>query len=66
MWRRTPCKMDELKPVSHKQFNTFIKSREFRGRNNYTLKEMKAKFSFKPLVGRRALVVSSNYMEPTP
>ena len=55
----------ELKLISHKQFNEFIKSKGFKGRNDYTLKDLKAKFGFKPLIERRALVVSSNDMEPT-
>ena len=58
-------KMDELRPISHKKFNKFIKGKEFKGRKDYTLKDLKAKFGFKPLVERRALVVSSNDMEPT-
>ena len=47
-----PTKMDELKPINYKEFNKFIKGREFRGRKNYVLKDLKAKFSFKPLIGR--------------
>ena len=57
--------MDELKPIAHKECNKFIKGKGFRGRNNYVLKDLKAKFSFKPLVERIALVVSLNEMEPT-
>ena len=34
-------------------------------RKNYTLKDLKAKFGLKPLIERRALVVSLNDMEPT-
>ena len=58
-------KMDELKPISHKEFNEFIKGRGFRGRNDYALKDLKAKFGLKPLVERRVLVVSSEDIEPT-
>ena len=57
--------MDELKLISHKQFNEFMKGKGFKGRNNYVLKDVKAKYGFKPLIERRALVVSSNDMEPT-
>ena len=57
--------MGDLKPISHKQFNEFIKGKGFKGRNNYTLKELKAKFGFKPMYDRRALVISSKDMEPT-
>ena len=38
-----------LIPISHKDFNEFIKGRGFVGRNNYKLKELKAMFGFKPL-----------------
>ena len=34
-------KMGDLKPISHKQFNEFIKGKEFKGRNDYKLKELK-------------------------
>ena len=39
----------ELIPISHKDFNKFIKGRGFVGRNNYRLRELKAMFGFKPL-----------------
>ena len=58
-------KMNERKPIHHKEFNEFMKSRGFRGRNDYTLKDLKVKFGFKPLVKRRVLVVSLEDMEPT-
>ena len=48
---RSP-KIDELKPMSHKQFNDLIKDSRFRVRNDYVLKDLKVKFSFKPLVER--------------
>ena len=57
--------MDESKPISHKEFNKFMKGKGFKGRKNNTLKDLKAKFSFKPLIKRRVLVVSLNDMEPT-
>ena len=50
--------MDELKPISHKEFKEFIKGKGLRGRNDYTLRDLKAKFSFQPLVEITALVVS--------
>ena len=46
--------MGDLKPLSHKQFNEFMKGKEFKGWNDYKLKELKAKFGF-----------SSEDMEPT-
>ena len=57
--------MGDLKPISHKQFNEFIKGKGFKGRNNYKLKELKAKFGFRPMYDRRMLVISSEDMEPT-
>ena len=57
--------MGDLKTNSHKQFNEFIKGKGFKGRNDYKLKELKAKFSFKHMYDRRTLVISSEDMEPT-
>ena len=57
--------MGDFKPISHKQFNEFIKGKGFKGRNDYKLKELKAKFGFKPMYDRRMLVISSEDMEPT-
>ena len=57
--------MGDLKPVSHKQLNEFIKSKGFKARNDYKLKELKAKFGFKPMYDRRMLVISSEDMKPT-
>ena len=51
--------MGDLKPISHIQFNEFIKSKAFKGRSIYKLKDLKAMFSFKPLYDRRSLVISS-------
>ena len=51
--------MGDLKPISHKQFNEFIKGKGFKGRNDYKLKELKAKCGFKPMYDRRTLVISS-------
>ena len=57
--------MGDLKPISHKQFNEFIKSKGFNGRNDYKLKKLKAKVGFKPIYDRRTLIISSEDMEPT-
>ena len=57
-------KMSELKPISHKDFNAFIKGKGFTNRNDYTLKELKAKFGFRSLIDRRKLVISSEDTEP--
>ena len=32
-----------LRPISHKEFNEFIKGKGFKGRNEYKLKDLKAK-----------------------
>ena len=34
-------KMENLKPISHKEFNEFIKGKGFKGRNEYKLKDLK-------------------------
>ena len=57
--------MGDLKPISHKQFTEFTKGKGFKGRNDYKLKELKAKFGFKPTYDRKTLVISSEDMEPT-
>ena len=57
--------MGDLKPISHIQFNEVIKGKGFKGRNNYKLNELKAKFGFKPMFDRRTLLSSSKDMEPT-
>ena len=57
--------MGDLQPLNHKQFNEFRKGKGFKGRNDYKLKELKAKFGFKPMYDRRMLVISSEDMEPT-
>ena len=57
--------MGDLKPISRKQFNEFIKGKGFKGRNNYKLKQLKAKFGFKSTYNRRTLPISSEDMEPT-
>ena len=56
--------MSELKPISHKEFNAFIKGKRF-NRKGYKLRDLKAKFRFKTLIVRRKLVVSAEDMEPT-
>ena len=57
-------KIGDLKPIGHKEFNEFIKGKGFKGKNNYKLKELKAKFGFKPVYDRRTLVISFEDMEP--
>ena len=43
--------VENLTPISHKEFNKFIKGKSFVGRN-YKLKDLKAMFGFKPMVAR--------------
>ena len=57
--------MENLKPISHKEFNEFIKGKGFKGKNEYKLKNLKAKFGFKPMYDRRTFTISSEGMSPT-
>ena len=36
----------DLCPITHKEFNEFIKGKGFKGRNNYKLRDLKAMFGF--------------------
>ena len=56
--------MENLKPISHKEFNEFIEGKEFKGRNEHSLNDLKAKFGFKPMYDRRTLTISSEGMSP--
>ena len=55
----------DLRPITHKEFNEFIKGRGFKGRNGYKLKDLKAMFGFKPIITGSPVMISSNGMEPT-
>ena len=55
----------ELVPITHKEFNEFIKGKGFTGRNNYKLKDLKAMFGFKPMITGSSVTISSNGLEPT-
>ena len=57
--------MDNLKPITHKEFNEFIKGKGFKGRNNYKLKELKVMFGFKPMVLGSPITISQAGEEPT-
>ena len=54
----------ELVPITHKEFNEFIKGKGFTGRNNYKLKDLKAMFGFKPMITGSPVTISSNGLEP--
>ena len=53
-----------LHPITHKEFNEFIKGKGFKGRNNYKLKDLKAMFGFKPMITGSPVMISSDGMEP--
>ena len=54
-----------LHPITHKEFNEFIKGKGCKGRNNYKLRDLKAMFGFKPMVTGSAVMISSNKLKPT-
>ena len=54
----------DLTPISHKEFNEFIKGKGFIGRNNYKLKDFKAMFGFKPMITGSPVMISSDELEP--
>ena len=51
-------------PITHKEFNEFIKGKSFKGRNNYKLRDLKAMFGFKPMVTGSPLMISSDRTKP--
>ena len=53
-----------LKPITHKEFNEFIKEKCFKGRKNYKLKELKSMFGFKPMVLGSPITISKAGEEP--
>ena len=53
-----------LCPITHKEFNEFIKGKGFTGRNNYKLKDLKAMFGFKPMITGSPVTISSDGTEP--
>ena len=55
----------DLHPITHKEFNEFIKGKGFKGRNNYKLRDLKAMFAFKPMITRSTVMISSDGTEPT-
>ena len=48
----------DLVPISHKDFNEFIKGKGFTGRNKYKLRELKAIFGFKPITKGERISIS--------
>ena len=55
----------DLMPITHKEFNEFIKGKGFKGRNNYKLRDLKAMFGFKPMITGSPVMISSDQLEPT-
>ena len=56
----------DLTPITHKEFNEFIKGKGFKGRNNYKLRDLlKAMFGFKPMITGSPVTISSDGMKPT-
>ena len=55
----------DLTPITHKEFNEFIKGKGFTGRNNYKLKDLKVMLGFKPMITGFPVTISSNGAEPT-
>ena len=54
-------KVENLKPITHKEFNEFIKGKGFKGRNEYKLKVLKAMFGFKPMVLGSPITISVSW-----
>ena len=54
----------DLHPITHEEFNKFIKGKGFKGRNNYKLRDLKAMIGFKPMITGSQVIISSNGMEP--
>ena len=55
----------DVTPITHREFNEFIKGKGFTGRNNYKLKDLKAMFGFKPMITGSPVAISSDGTEPT-
>ena len=51
-------------PITHKEFNEFIKGKGSKGRNNYKLRDVKAMFGFQPMITGPPVTISSNELEP--
>ena len=49
-----------LPPITHKEFNQFMKGKGFKGRNNYKLADLKVMFGFKPIITGSPVTISSD------
>ena len=55
----------DLCPITHKEFNEFIKGKGFKGQNNYKLRDLKAMFGFKPMITGSPVTTPSDGIEST-
>ena len=55
----------ELRPISHTDFNEFVKGSGVKRRHDYNLTELKAMFGFRPMAKGSSVTLSSNLLEPT-
>ena len=51
-------------PITHKEFNEFIKRKCFIRQNNYKLRDLRAMFGFKPMIAGSPVTISSDGTEP--
>ena len=58
-------KVENLKQITHKDFNEFIKGKGVTGRNSYKFRELKAMFGFRPMVTSSQVTVYLNDGEPS-
>ena len=56
-------KIGDLKPISRKELNDLMKGKGLNEKKDYALRDLIAKFSFKPLVERRMSVAFLEGME---
>ena len=56
---------NKLTPITHKEFNEFIKGKDVKGRNDYKLKDLKAMFGFRPITMGKPISISLEGEEPT-
>ena len=54
-----------LRPITHKEFNEFIKGKGVKGRNNHKLSELKAMFGFRPITMGKPICILLEGEEPT-
>ena len=55
----------DLTPITHREFNEFIKGKGFTERYNKKLKDLKAMFGFKPMITGSPVTIFSDGAGPT-